>query len=120
MFANFSQLLPHVINLNHVLKKVGRERDLNRLVCYVFWNPHALGYPKSVTKKLCTNFWVNKSLSMMWGPNHLGCNHVQAYLAIYQMYMFLKALSNEMAANPSIFLNRRQFLLLHKSKAVYT
>jgi hypothetical protein len=26
----------------------------------------------------------------------------------------LKALSNEMAANPSIFLNRRQFLLLHK------
>jgi hypothetical protein len=25
-----------------------------------------LGYPKSVTKKFCTHFWVNKSLSMMW------------------------------------------------------
>jgi hypothetical protein len=30
---------------------------------------HALGYPKSVTKKFCTHFWVNKSLSMMWEIN---------------------------------------------------
>jgi hypothetical protein len=35
-------------------------------VCLVFQNPHALGYPNSVRKNLCTNFWVNKSLSMMW------------------------------------------------------
>jgi hypothetical protein len=56
------------MNLNHVLKKVGRGRDLNRFVCLVFRNPHALGYPKSVTKNLCAHLWVNKSLSMMWIP----------------------------------------------------
>jgi hypothetical protein len=25
------------------------------------------GVPKSITKIFCTHFWVNKSLSMMWG-----------------------------------------------------
>jgi hypothetical protein len=40
-----------------------------RFVCLVFQNRHALGYLKSVTGFLCTNFWVNKSLSMMWQGN---------------------------------------------------
>jgi hypothetical protein len=31
----------------------------------------ALGYPKSVTKNLFTNFWVNKSLSMMWSARRV-------------------------------------------------
>jgi hypothetical protein len=37
------------MNLNHVLKKVGRGRSHNLFSFNVFLNLHALGYPKSVT-----------------------------------------------------------------------
>jgi hypothetical protein len=41
-----------------------RHQKKNRL--FSRFLSRALGYPKSVTKKFCTHFWVNKSLSMMW------------------------------------------------------
>jgi hypothetical protein len=46
------------------LKKVGR-RSFDNLFFSYFLNLHALGYPKAVTVFLFTDFWVNKSLSMM-------------------------------------------------------
>jgi hypothetical protein len=53
------------MNLNHVLKKIGRGRDLNWFIGLVFRNLHALGYPKPKTILTFIDFWVNSSLSMM-------------------------------------------------------
>jgi hypothetical protein len=63
IFANFSHIL---WTKNHVLTKVGRTRAGDLFKFWYFLNLHALGYPKSITKKICAHFWVNKSLSMMW------------------------------------------------------
>jgi hypothetical protein len=59
---NFSHIL---WTKNHVLKKVGRTRAGELFKFWYFLNLHALGYPKSVTKKFCAHFWVNKFFSMM-------------------------------------------------------
>jgi hypothetical protein len=68
ILAHFGPFWPHFMNLNHVLKKIGRTRaaagDLFKFWCFL--NLHALGYPKSVTKNFCAHFWVTRSLSMMW------------------------------------------------------
>jgi hypothetical protein len=75
--VNFFQFLPHLWTKNHVLKKVGRASFWNLFSIWCFLNLHALGYLKSVTKNVCTPFWVNKSLSMWsnpkwWSLNSLG------------------------------------------------
>jgi hypothetical protein len=62
-FCHFSHIL---WSRNHVLKKVGRTRARDLFKFWYVLNLHALGYPKSVTKKICAHFWVTKSLSMMW------------------------------------------------------
>jgi hypothetical protein len=67
-WTNFSHIL---WTKNHVLKKVGRTRAGDLFKFWYFLNLHALGYPKSVTKKFCEHFWVNKSLSMMCNLRHL-------------------------------------------------
>jgi hypothetical protein len=54
------------------LKKVGRGSSHNLFSIWYFRNLHALGYLKSVTDFCFTDFWVNKSLSMMWAMNSLG------------------------------------------------
>jgi hypothetical protein len=54
------------MNLNHVLKKVGRGRSHNLFSFNVFMNLHTLGYPKSVTIYFVAHgIWVKQSLSMM-------------------------------------------------------
>jgi hypothetical protein len=63
VFANFSHFL---WTKNHVLKKVGRGSSHNLFSIWYFRNLHALGYLKSVTVFWSMDFWVNKSLSMMW------------------------------------------------------
>jgi hypothetical protein len=66
--VEFCQFLPMLCIKNHVLKKVGRERSGDLFSIWCFLNLHALGYPKSVTKKFCTHFWVNKSLNLTLLP----------------------------------------------------
>jgi hypothetical protein len=58
--TKFGQFWLYFMNLNHVLKKVGRGRSHNLFSFKVFLNLHGLGYPKSVTI-----FWVQHDLSMM-------------------------------------------------------
>jgi hypothetical protein len=62
VFSNFSHFL---WTKNHVLNKVGRGSSHNLFSIWYFRNLHALGYLKSVTVFWSTDFWVNKSLSMM-------------------------------------------------------
>jgi hypothetical protein len=65
----FWPILGHFMNLNHILKKVGRRSDQNWFVWWGFRNLHALRYPKTGILSKCENFWVNSSLSMMWRAN---------------------------------------------------
>jgi hypothetical protein len=63
--VNFDQFWLYFMNLNHVLKKVGRGSSHDLFPNWCFRNLHALGYPKIVYICWFTDFWVNKSLSMM-------------------------------------------------------
>jgi hypothetical protein len=79
-FSNFFANFSHVLwSKNHVLKKVGWGGDENWFVCLVFRNLHALGYLKLVTVFLCSHFWVNKSLSMMWLHNNFSISPDKLY-----------------------------------------
>jgi hypothetical protein len=67
ILANFGYILIFM-NLNHVLKKVGRRRSHNLFSFKLFINLHALGYPKSVTIFWFMGFGLNSPSS--WCAHH--------------------------------------------------